>query len=264
MSFFRGGQRVGAAGWVAITSFPAGDGSRTLRKELTREMVEALHNCELRAIRHTYLRSTPSDRVLCKVEVLLGLEEDRNKWMPVSEWKPRAADALRIPVCALSDLKCGKLRSIRQKVVPTDSRFDDGDKGIRSIIEVELATGEKKSIEEYLKKDTPVTEMCVPLSKEEAAALFERRQLIGVRHSFFIGQTPKEGQHVVEVGQQQGPTIITWETLASTHTPVWDKMIEPHFRLIHPASPSSISSSNSLNKRIDYSPVPWLTFSSTQ
>eukprot|EP01057_Protomagalhaensia_wolfi_P000533 Protomagalhaensia_wolfi_Nauph_80__532@NODE_12_length_5322_cov_729_645845_g9_i0_p3_GENE_NODE_12_length_5322_cov_729_645845_g9_i0NODE_12_length_5322_cov_729_645845_g9_i0_p3_ORF_typecomplete_len237_score39_88_NODE_12_length_5322_cov_729_645845_g9_i021662876 len=195
--------------WTAIHTFPAADGSRTLRVSVPMDVVEALY-CGSGAIgfRQTCLRGDLSGRprLISKTEVL-----SYSGWtchMPVVPTKRES----QLPAVVWQELKRGRLRWVNSRV-----------EGMRlnTVAEVETIEGDRLSLNEWLRRESCQVEMCLPLSKEEAEAFLDQGVIKGLRHSFVFDPETGNGIHSVEAS----PTGQRWDLLTG------DAIAKPHFRI---------------------------------
>lgn len=242
--------------WTAIHTFPAADGSRTLRVTVAPEIIDALYTTEAVGFRHTCFRSQDR-RIMSKSEVR-DYGAKHTAWVNSKEWletwqkrqglrRHRIPKALPATLC--HDLHRGVVRSVHQ-IAYKDAKSVEG---IKSVVEVETEDGQQISLEEWLRREAVHVEMCLPLSKDEAHAFLDQAVIMGVRHSFILDPLTGENKHTVEVS----PTGETWDLLPPWTAVTSDAIAEPHFRLTY---------QNKLNynrsRMVSHSETPWISTAS--
>ncbi|EZG47488.1 hypothetical protein GNI_131160 [Gregarina niphandrodes] len=213
--------------WSAVQSFPAPDGSRTLRVAVDSSVMDALQSRELSGIRQSYVwTSLVGDsrrRLTTETEVQTG-----GLWVSLDQWFGRSpglgcveGESYRLPRMLIDHLRCGRVVSVQQTLT-LDSQLASG---VRNDVIVVMANGEKENLRQYLKRERASVEMCAPLSAEEANAFFSNQHLIGVRHSWSAAE-----QHTIEILHQGSQH---WTRLDSVEVSVWNKIVKPHFRFTY-------------------------------
>eukprot|EP01055_Gregarina_sp_Pseudo9_P000343 Gregarina_sp_Pseudo_9__342@NODE_121_length_4132_cov_33_412900_g113_i0_p3_GENE_NODE_121_length_4132_cov_33_412900_g113_i0NODE_121_length_4132_cov_33_412900_g113_i0_p3_ORF_typecomplete_len248_score24_58_NODE_121_length_4132_cov_33_412900_g113_i023223065 len=236
--------------WTAIHTFPAADGSRTLRVTVAPEIIDSLYSTEAVGFRHTCFRSQDR-RIMSKSEVR---DYGSNVWLNSKEWlevwqkrfnlrRQRMPKLLPAVVC--HELQKGSVRSVQQVHFKEAKSVE----GLKSTVELETSEGQV-TLEEWLRREAAHVEMCLPLSKDEAHAFLDQAVIMGVRHSFVVDPLTGESKHTVEVS----PTGENWDMLPPWTAVPQDSIVEPHFRITY---------QNKLNynrsRIVSHSQTPWLS-----
>eukprot|EP01053_Blabericola_migrator_P005909 Blabericola_migrator_1__5908@NODE_298_length_10203_cov_353_110695_g245_i0_p5_GENE_NODE_298_length_10203_cov_353_110695_g245_i0NODE_298_length_10203_cov_353_110695_g245_i0_p5_ORF_typecomplete_len260_score42_28EnoRase_FAD_bd/PF07055_12/0_23_NODE_298_length_10203_cov_353_110695_g245_i082208999 len=247
--------------WTAIHTFPAADGSRTLRVRVLPEVIDGLFELSVIGFRHTCSRSRDK-RIMSKSEVC----EFQDKWVNTKDWEKLQQRRLELktkaapkplPTCVYQELQRGNIVSIHQTTtidskIPSMSPNSPGH--LKHFVEIETADGETLRLDEWLRREACQVEMCFPLSKVEAEAFLDHTQIQGVRHSFVSDPYTGECKHTLEVnanGEQ-------WEMLPPWAAGTGESIGEPHFRITY---------QNKLNfnrsRLVVHSKTPWVTAKAT-
>eukprot|EP01054_Gregarina_sp_Poly1_P004028 Gregarina_sp_Poly_1__4027@NODE_2219_length_2472_cov_268_755094_g1430_i0_p2_GENE_NODE_2219_length_2472_cov_268_755094_g1430_i0NODE_2219_length_2472_cov_268_755094_g1430_i0_p2_ORF_typecomplete_len251_score36_72_NODE_2219_length_2472_cov_268_755094_g1430_i06131365 len=235
--------------WTSIHTFPATDGSRTLRVSVAQEIIDGLHSADIVGFRHTCFRS-PDKRIMSKSEVQ---DYGSTNWVNAKLWLEtfrKRADFQRyrtpknLPTVVFEELKRGNVKAVNQTIYVDPKSVE----GIKTMTKIETSEGEHVALDDWLKREACQVEMCFPLSKDEAQAFLDQAVIMGVRHSFIVDPLTGKYKHSVEVSH----TGENWDLLPPWTTASSESIAEPHFR---------ITFQNKLNfnrsRIVLYSQTPW-------